>query len=123
MRYFIVACFLFAGFIQPARADDEADIKPDVKELEKRFKVTKQRFDADKRQYVFILEAKATSDEACHFEASFQDPDDKEIRSIKVEFDDGGKRTMKGQKYTATVKYPTRKAMEKVTQIVIKKSD
>lgn len=29
----------------------------------------------------------------------------------------------KGDQYTAFVKYPTRKAMEQVTQIVVKKSD
>ena len=105
------------------RAADEADIKPDLAGIEGRFKVVKHRFDAGKRRYVLILEAKETSDRACNFDASFQDPDDKEITSVKLEFEDGGKQTQKGERYTATVKYPTRKAMEKVTQIVIKKSD
>ena len=45
------------------------------------------------------------------------------MKSIQVEFDDGGRETTKGQKYTAVVKYPTRKTMEKVTQIAIKKGD
>ena len=106
-----------------ARAADEADIKPNLAGIEGRFKVVKHRFDAGKRRYVLILEAKETSDRACNFDASFQDPDDKEITSVKLEFEDGGKQTQKGERYTATVKYPTRKTMEKVTQIVIKKSD
>ena len=105
------------------RAADDADIKPDLAGIEGRFKVVKHRFDAGKRRYVLILEAKETSDRACNFDASFQDPDDKEITSVKLEFEDGGKQTQKGERYTATVKYPTRKTMEKVTQIVIKKSD
>lgn len=99
------------------------DIKPDLKALQKRFKVVKQRYDADKRRYVLILEAKVTSDAACNFDASFQDTDDKEVKAVRLEFDDGGKETTKGKRYTAVVKYPTRKTMERVTQIVIKKSD
>jgi hypothetical protein len=106
-----------------AKAEDEAHIKPDLAAIEGRFKVVKHRFDVGKRRYVLILEAKETSERACHFDASFQDPDDKEITSVKLEFEDGGKQTKKGERYTATVKYPTRKTMEKVTQIVIKKSD
>ncbi len=106
-----------------ARADGEADIKPALKALEARFKVTKQRYDPDKRRYVLTLEAKDSSDKPCNFDASFRDADDKEVTSVTVEFDDGGKQTKKGEKYTATIKYPTRKTMEKVTQIVIKKSD
>jgi hypothetical protein len=109
--------------VRSSRAGNEADIKPDLKALESRFKVTKKRYDASKRQYVLILEAKVSSDKPCNYDASFQDADDKEVKSVKVEFDDGGQQTTKGEKYTATVKYPTRKTMEKVSQIVIKKSD
>ncbi len=116
-----VLCFLCGG--PAAGAADEADLKPDVKALEARFKVAKQRYDAGKRQYVLVLEAKQTSDKPCHFDASFRDPDDKEVKSVRVEFEDGGKQTAKGERYTATVKYPTRKTMERVTQIVIAKSD
>lgn len=114
---------LLVALVPAARAADEADIKPAVKALEARFKVVKQRYDADKRQYVLVLEAKETSDKPCKFDASFQNADDKEITSVKVEFDDGGNSTTKGEKVTATIKYPTRKAMEKVTQIAVKKSD
>ena len=106
-----------------SRAGDEADLKPDVKALEERFKIIKQRFDAGKRVYTLVLEGKVTSDKACNFDASFQDADDKEVKAVRVEFEDGGKQTTKGERYTASVKYPTRKTMEKVTQIVIKKSD
>ena len=102
---------------------DEAKIKPDAKALEKRFKILKERFDPDRRRYVWVLEATLSSEAPCHFDAEFQDPDDKEVTSIQVEFEDGGKRTVQGEKYRAYVKYPTRKTMEKVTQIVIKKSD
>ena len=123
MRLAIVVGMLAGLGVPHAWAVDEADIKLDVKALEKRFKVTKQRYDADKRRYVFILQAKETSDKVCNFDASFQDPDDKEVKSVKVEFEDGGKQTTKGETYTAIVKYPTRKAIEKATQIVIKKSD
>lgn len=124
MRLMIVACVLFVAPVLPAaRADDEANIRPNVRDLEQRFKVVKQRYDAGKRQYVWILEAKVSSAKACHFDASFQDANDKEVTSVKVEFEDGGKQTTEGEKYTATVKYPTRKTMERVTQIVIKKSD
>jgi hypothetical protein len=105
------------------RAGDEADLKLDVRALEERFTVVKQRYDAGKRQYVLVLEARLTSDQACHFDASLRDPDDKEVRAVKVEFADGGGQTTKGERYTATVKYPTRQTMAKVTQIVIKKSD
>jgi hypothetical protein len=120
---FLAGVLSVIGAGSPVRAADEADIKPDLTALEGRFKVVKHRFDSAKRRYVLILEARTTSDKACHFDASFQDPDDKEITSVKLEFEDGGKQTQKGEKYTATVKYPTRKTMEKVTQIVIKKSD
>jgi len=102
---------------------DESTIKPDVKALEERFKIVKQRYDAGKRVYTLILEAKVTSDKACNFDASYQDADDREVKAVKLEFEDGGKQTTKGERYTATVKYPTRKTMEKVTQIVFKKSD
>jgi hypothetical protein len=119
MRLAIVASLLLA---LGARGD-ESSIKPNVKALENRFRVVKQRYDVDKRQYVLILQAKETSDQACNFDAGFQDADDKEVKSVKVEFDDGGRQTAKGERYTATIKYPTRKTMEKVTQIVIKKSD
>lgn len=105
------------------RAADEAEIKPDVKALEKRFQVIKQRYDPDKRRYVLVLEAKATSNQPCHFDASFQNPDDKEITTVQLKFDDGATDTVKGKRYTAIVKYPTRKTMEKVTQIVFVKSD
>ena len=49
--------------------------------------------------------------------------DGESVHVYRVEFDDGGSRTAKGEKYTAYVKYPTRKTMENVTQIVVKKSD
>jgi hypothetical protein len=114
--------FLLPAFVSAQEAKDESKIKPDVKALEKRFEVVKGRFDADKRRYVWVLKAKETSEEPCHFDASFQDADDK-VKSVKIEFDDGGSRTMKGEKYTAYIKYPTRKTMEKVTQIVVTKSD
>ena len=124
MRLAIGLGVLFAMMCMPAsKSADEADIKPEMKALEGRFKVVKHRFDAGKRRYVLILEAKESSDRACNFDASFQDPDDKEVTAVKLEFEDGGKQTTKGERYTATVKYPTRKTMEKVTQIVIKKSD
>ncbi len=105
------------------RADDETKLKPVVKALEDRFIVTKQRFDSSKRQYVLTLQARETSDQASHYDASFQNADDKEIKSVKLEFEDGGRQTVKGEKYVVTIKYPTRKTMENVTQIVIKKSD
>jgi hypothetical protein len=117
----VVSVVLSLSFVIHTR--DEADLKPDVAALEKRFKVVKQRYNADKRQYVLQLEAKETSDDACHYEASFQDADDKELRTVKLEFDHGGRGTSKGEKYTATIKYPTKKGLEKVTQLVIKKSD
>ncbi|MFT3882742.1 MAG: hypothetical protein QM703_24200 [Gemmatales bacterium] len=108
---------------QRLRAEDESKLKPVVKALEDRFIVTKQRFDSGKRQYVLTLQARETSDQACHYDASFQNADDKEIKTVKLEFDDGGRQTVKGEKYVVTIKYPTRKTMENVTQIVIKKSD
>jgi hypothetical protein len=125
MRYNSVCLLLFLlpAFISSQDAKDESKIKPDVKALEKRFEVVKSRFDPDKRRYVWVLKAKETSEEPCHFDASFQDADDKEIKAVKIEFDDGGSRTMKGEKYSAYVKYPTRKTMEKVTQIIVAKSD
>jgi hypothetical protein len=124
MRSLALFALLAAFLLAPAaRAADEADLKPNVKALEARFKVVKQRYDADKRQYVLVLEAKESSDKPCKFDAVFQDADDKQVTTVKVEFDDGGNQTSKGEKYTATVKYPTRKTMEKVTGIVIKKSD
>src|SRR5262249_48816666 len=109
-----------------ARCQDargEAAIKPDAKALTARFKVTKERYDPDRRRYVWGLEAKESSDATCFFDAEFQDPDDREVTRVKVEFEDGGRQTVKGQTYRAEVKYPTRKTMEKVTQIVVKKSD
>ncbi len=106
-----------------ALCEDESKLKPDVKALEKRFKVVKERFDEGKRRYVWVLEAKETSESPCHYDAVFQDADDKEVTSVKIHFEDGGSRTMKGERYTAYVKYPTRKTMEKVTQIEVKKSD
>jgi hypothetical protein len=102
---------------------DEAKIKPNVKALEKRFKVLKERFDPGPRRYVWVLEATTSSEAPCLFDAEFQDPDDKEVTRVPVEFEDGGKRTVKGQQYRASVKYPTRKTMERATQIVIKVSD
>lgn len=123
MRFvFILTSLYLLAMTTPVRGD-EADLKPNTKALEERFKITKQRYDAGKRQYVLLLEAKVTSDDACNFDVSFQDADDKELKTVKLEFDHGGKQTSKGEKYTATVKFPTRKALEKVTQIVIKKSD
>lgn len=124
MRPTILLSLLYLLSATPAfQAADEANLKPDVKALQERFKIVKQRFDAGKRQYTMILEAKVTADEACHFDASFQDMDDKEVKAVKLEFEDGGKQTIKGEKYTASIKYPTRKTMEKVSQIIIKKSD
>ena len=123
MRYAILFSTLYLLAMTTIVRGDEADMKPNTKALEERFKITKQRYDAGKRQYVLLLEAKVTSDDACHFDVSFQDADDKEVKAVKLEFDHGGKQTTKGEKYTATVKYPTRKALEKVTQIVIRKSD
>jgi len=111
------------AFLWAQAAKDESKIKPSVSALEKRFKILKEYFDADKRRYIWVLEAKETSEAPCHFDAVFQDAADIEIKSVKVEFDDGGNRTMKGAKYRAVVKYPTGKTMEKVTQIVVKKSD
>ena len=49
--------------IMLGQGKNESTIKPDVKQLEKRFKVTKQRFDADKRRYVWVLEAKVSSED------------------------------------------------------------
>jgi len=124
MRLAIVGSVLISLVgIGVVRAGDEADIKPNAKVLESRFRVVKQRYDTGKRQYIFVLEAKVTSDQPCNFDASFQDADDKEVKAVKVEFDDGGRQTAKGERYTATIKYPTRKTMDKVTQIIIKKSD
>jgi hypothetical protein len=125
MRWLTVALVVL---VLPALAvaqgvKDEATIKPDVKALEQRFKVLKGRFDPGQRRYVWVLEATVSSEAPCHFDAEFQDPDDKEVTRAQVEFEDGGKRTVKGGQYRASVKYPTRKAMERVTQIVIKKSD
>ena len=125
MRYACV-CSLLALLVAPLAAQDgkdEAKIKPDVKALEKRFEVVKGRFDPDKRRYVWVLKAKETTERPYHFDAVFQDADDKEVRVVRIEFEDGGGRTTKGEKYTAQVKFPTQKAMEKVTQIVVKKSD
>ncbi len=125
MRFVLVVMFLIvlptATCAQDAK--EESKLKPDVKALEQRFKVVKERFDAAKRRYVWTLEAKETSELPCHYDAVFQDADDKEVTSVKLEFEDGGTRTMKGERYTAFVKYPTRKTMEKVTQVVVKKSD
>ncbi len=121
-----VACLLFLflpTLVCAQAAKDESTIKPNAAAIEKRFKIVKERFDADKRRYVWVLEAKETSESPCHFDAVFQDADDKEIKSVQIEFDDGGSRTTKGEKSTAYVKYPTRKTMENVTQIVAKKSD
>ena len=124
MRRAIVINVLPALIAVPAvQAGDESDIKPNTSDLDARFRVVKQRYDAGKRQYVLILEAKDTSDKPCNFDASFQDADDKEVRAVKVEFEDGGRQTAKGERYTATVKYPPRTTMDKVKQIVIKKSD
>jgi hypothetical protein len=102
---------------------DESKLKPDAKALEQRFTMVKQRYDEAKRRYIWVLEAKETSEKPAHFDAVFQDADDKEVTSVRIEFEDGGKRTTKGQRYNAFVKYPTRKTMEKVTEIVVKKSD
>ncbi len=118
-----VILLVFAAFAWAQEAKDESKLKPDVKAFEARFKVVKGRFDADKRIYVWVLEAKETSDAPCQFDAVFRDTDDKEVKSLKVEFDDGGTRTDKGAAYRASVKYPTRKTMESVTQIVVRKSD
>jgi hypothetical protein len=114
---------LLPAFAWIQAVNEESKIKPDVRALETRFQGVKGRFDDDKRVYVWVLEAKETSEAPCHFDAVFQDADDREVKSVKVEFDGGGARTEKGEKYRASVKYPTRKTMEKVTQIVIKKSD
>lgn len=121
MKLLLAILFFFGS--QGSWAADEGEIKPDVKALEKRFKVIKQRYDPDKRRYVLILEATVTSNQPCHFDASFQNPDDKEVTTVQLKFDDGATDTVKGQRYTAIVKYPTRKTMEKVTQIVFVKSD
>jgi hypothetical protein len=118
-----VASLLFALATGATAKGDESSIKPNVRALETRFRVVKQRYDADKRQYVLILQAKDTSDKPCNFDASFQDADDKEVKAVKLDFDDGGRQTTQGERYTAMIKYPTRKTMEKVTQIVITKSD
>src|SRR5262249_26748004 len=115
--------FVLPLFVWTQDAKDESKIRPDIRAFEKRFEVVKGRFDADKRRYVWILKAKETSEQPCHFDAVFQDAVDKEVRAVKIEFEDGGSRTMKDEKYTAFVKYPTRKTMEKVTQIVVTKSD
>jgi hypothetical protein len=124
--HFGIAClslFLVLPLISAKADNDESKIKPNVRALEKRFEVVKGRFDSDKRRYVWILQAKETSELPCHYDAVFQDADDKEIKSVKVEFEDGGTRTTQGERYTAFVKYPSRKTMESVTQIVVKKSD
>ena len=123
MRSAIVLGVLSILTCGPAARADEADLKPDVRALEERFTVVKQRYDAGKRQYVLVLEARLSSDRPCHFDASFRDADDKEVRAVKVEFADGGRQTNRGERYTATVKYPTRQAMQKVTQVVLTKSD
>lgn len=123
MRLAIIASLSLALGAGAVARGDESGIKPNVRALESRFRVVKQRFDADKRQYVLILQAKETSDKPCNFDASFQDADDKEVKAVKLEFDDGGRQTTQGNRYTATIKYPTRKTMDKVTQIVVTKSD
>jgi hypothetical protein len=102
---------------------DEAKFKPNAKAFEGRFRIVKERFDSEKRQYVWTLEAKATSEDPCHYDVEFQDADDALVVSQKVEFKDGGRRTTKGEQYQAVVKYPTRKTMERVTRLVVKKSD
>lgn len=125
MRLLISVVFVLvaAAFLAGQAEADETKLKPDVKALEKRFKVSKERYDSAKRRYVWVLEAKETSEDPCHFDAVFKDADDKEVTSVKLEFEDGGRRTMKGERSTAYVKYPTRKMMENVTQIVVKKGD
>jgi hypothetical protein len=121
---FAVACLLLLlPSIPLLCATDEASIKADTSGLGDRFDVSKHRYDAGKRRYVLNLVAKETSERPCHYEASFQDADDKEVTTVRLEFEGSGQRTEKGDKYTAYIKYPTRKTLEKVTQIVIKKSD
>jgi hypothetical protein len=113
----------FLALVRAQAAEDESKIKPDAKAFAKRFEVVKERFDQAKRRYVWILKAKETSETPCHFDAVFQDADDKEVKAVKIEFEDGGSRTTMGEKYTVYLKYPTRKTMEHVTQIAVKKSD
>jgi hypothetical protein len=115
--------FLLPIVLAGQEAKNEGKIKPNAKALEKRFKILSERFDADKRRYAWVLEATITSEEPCHFDGEFQDSDEKQVTTVAVEFEDGGKRTEKGDKYRAYLKYPIRKTMEKVTQIVIRKSD
>jgi hypothetical protein len=102
---------------------DESKLKPDSKGLEQRFKVMSIRFDAPKRTFVFNMEAKLNSDLACLYDAEFQDADGKRLFSRKLDFEDGGARTQKGDKDRAFLKLPLAKQMEKVMKIVIKKSD
>ena len=119
----LLGCFLvmFLG-AAPARAD-EAKLRPDVQALDGRFQVKQARFDADKRRFVWVLEARETSAAPCLFDAVFLDADDREVMAVKVEFEDGGRGTEQGTKSRAWVKYPTRKTMEKVTRILLRKSD
>lgn len=116
-------CFLVVLLgVATARAD-EAKLKPDVQSLESRFQVKQARFDADKRRFVWVLEAKETAAEPCLFDAVFLDADDREVTTVKVEFEDGGQSTELGAKQRAWVKYPTQKTMQKVARILIRKSD
>jgi hypothetical protein len=105
------------------QGQDEARLRPDGAALKDRFTVRSTRYDTDRRQFVWTLVAKVTAEEPCHYDVEFLDADDERVVSKKLEFKDGGTRTEQGKTYQAVVKYPTRKQMEKVAKVVVRKSD
>ena len=70
-----------------------------------------------------MLEATVSSEDPCLFDAEFQDADGRKVTSVSLEFEEGGTRTVQGERYRATLKFPTGKTMEKVTAIVVIPSD
>src|SRR3954452_4485687 len=86
----------------PATQDqDEARLKPDAAALKDRFTIQNMRYDADRRQFIWTLEAKVTAEEPCHYDVEFLDADGERVTSKKLEFKDGGTRTEQGKTYQA----------------------
>jgi hypothetical protein len=118
-----VAAWLIALTIPHSQAPQEASLKPDSRVLKEQFTISRERYDESKRAYIWVLVAKADIEGTPHFVARFRDADERAIESKDLVFSPAVSNAARGTKFTVTIKYPTRKSMERVESIEVVRND
>jgi hypothetical protein len=86
-----------------------------------RYRVVEERYEAAKREYVWLLESTEEYTEAPLFTGVFQDSAGVAIQKTGVRFDPASGYTAKGKRVRATLPYPNELTLARVRRVVVEK--